>query len=308
MQIEILNEFVTLAQTLNYREASERLFITQPTLSKHVKELETQLGARLFNRGTKSVSITKEGASFLECAQQICQLYSTALHKLRQDSNNKIVAGVPLIYPFYSRVIRAAIDRTVHELPEFQCSVVDIGMNGEPPEFLAKGCDVVMGFCLENNAGGDLEVVELCKQPVYLWVANTNPLAGADEASISDLNGMVFRPSSPNPRYPWSVMVQGLFKMHGIAPIMGEAVDALYQLGPNDFALVFGGAPDESIGFRVCQVPLQEHLSVPISATYRSSQSTALLLQFVSTLAQTAQFPASKERGTAPGGGEAVGG
>lgn len=75
MEIELLEEFVTLARFLNYRKASEQLFITQTTLTRHIQQLEAQLGVPLFNHTTRSVSITPQGSMLLDGARSICDTY-----------------------------------------------------------------------------------------------------------------------------------------------------------------------------------------------------------------------------------------
>jgi len=58
MNIEYFQEFVELAQRLNYREAAARLNMSQSALSKHVKALEAEYGTKLLNRDRNSVALT----------------------------------------------------------------------------------------------------------------------------------------------------------------------------------------------------------------------------------------------------------
>lgn len=60
-----LRYFALLGRQLNYRRASEMLYITQPALSVAIKQLETSLGVRLFVRDTKGVRLTPAGESWL---------------------------------------------------------------------------------------------------------------------------------------------------------------------------------------------------------------------------------------------------
>ncbi len=61
MNTERLTEFLVLARERNFSRAAEKLRLTQPALSRHIREAETELGVRLFERDTHSVSLTAAG-------------------------------------------------------------------------------------------------------------------------------------------------------------------------------------------------------------------------------------------------------
>lgn len=82
MDINYFKEFSVLAETKNYWEAAERLFINQSTLSKHIKTMERELGVPLFFRTTRRVELTEFGRALLPYAQSIMHTqfeYSTTL-------------------------------------------------------------------------------------------------------------------------------------------------------------------------------------------------------------------------------------
>ncbi|MCH7372774.1 LysR family transcriptional regulator [Aeromonas sp. MR16] len=68
-----LQAFVTLAETANYREAANRLFITQPALTKQIQGLELSLGTTLFNRGRHGAELTAIGAQLLTQASALVE-------------------------------------------------------------------------------------------------------------------------------------------------------------------------------------------------------------------------------------------
>lgn len=61
MDTDYMRQFLVLAETLSYAEAAHRLYISQPTLSRHVMQLEEQIDARLLERSTRSVELTPIG-------------------------------------------------------------------------------------------------------------------------------------------------------------------------------------------------------------------------------------------------------
>lgn len=75
MIIEHIDEFIVLAETENYLEASMNLYISQSTLSKHIQALEKSLGCTLFDRTTRQVKLNENGRFFLTYARQIAQLH-----------------------------------------------------------------------------------------------------------------------------------------------------------------------------------------------------------------------------------------
>jgi len=90
MNLNYFKEFVTLAETRNYWEASERLFINQSTLSKHIKSMETELGIPLFERTTRKVVLTEFGQTLLPYARSITQLQTEYTTALMQQQNQHL--------------------------------------------------------------------------------------------------------------------------------------------------------------------------------------------------------------------------
>lgn len=104
MKIDYLKDFVVLADTENYLEASETLFISQSSLSKHIKALETELGVSLFERTTRQVKLNDYGRTFLDYAKQIVQLqyqYTTAImNQSNHVMHSLTIASIPIMAPY----------------------------------------------------------------------------------------------------------------------------------------------------------------------------------------------------------------
>ena len=77
-----LRYFAVLGEELNYRRASERLFITQPALSTAIKQLERQVGVMLFARSTREVALTELGKAWLPKVRDALRGIDTAVDDL----------------------------------------------------------------------------------------------------------------------------------------------------------------------------------------------------------------------------------
>ena len=71
MTLKQLRYIVTVAETGNITEAAGKLFIAQPSLTSSIQELEKEFNIRIFERGKKGISLTKEGEEFLGYARQV---------------------------------------------------------------------------------------------------------------------------------------------------------------------------------------------------------------------------------------------
>ena len=98
------HEFVVLAQTCNYLQAADQLFISQSSLSKHIKALERELGVELFNRTTRRVQLTEHGRVFLPFARRIAAAGHDALVALDNASDNEQhvleIGSIPVMVPY----------------------------------------------------------------------------------------------------------------------------------------------------------------------------------------------------------------
>jgi DNA-binding transcriptional LysR family regulator len=77
-----LHVFYTVSQKLSFTKAANELFITQPAVTKHINQLEQQLGVGLFKRNGNSITLTPAGQILVRYAQQIRQTYAALENEL----------------------------------------------------------------------------------------------------------------------------------------------------------------------------------------------------------------------------------
>lgn len=106
MELRHLRCFIAVAEELHFARAAEKLHIEQSPLSRAIKELEEDLGVRLFERTTRSTRLTHAGHVFLEHVPRVFAALSQA-----RDSVKAIAAG------YHGQLRIGVISVSVQELP-----------------------------------------------------------------------------------------------------------------------------------------------------------------------------------------------
>ena len=85
MEIRVLKYFLAVAREQNISAAAESLFLSQPTLSRQLKELEEELGKQLFIRGSRKITLTEEGLLLRKRAEEIVELLDKTEQELSRS-------------------------------------------------------------------------------------------------------------------------------------------------------------------------------------------------------------------------------
>lgn len=88
MELRVLRYFLAVAREQNITAAAERLYLSQPTLSKQLMDLEKELGKKLFIRGNRKITLTEEGEFLRRHAQEIIDLTDKTESAFRQSDEN----------------------------------------------------------------------------------------------------------------------------------------------------------------------------------------------------------------------------
>lgn len=157
MRTDYLEEFVTLAETLNFTEAAERSYVTQPALSKHIATMERELGVKLFARDRRSVALTEAGEALLEDA---CEAVG-CFHQMRRTARRYRSDGEGVLAIGYLRGVAENAIPAVHRAFTRGHLAVDISYKpfsyNELIDAMNRGkADVAVGIA-PTWRGGDLD-------------------------------------------------------------------------------------------------------------------------------------------------------
>lgn len=190
MEIRVLRYFLETAREGNMTRAAERLFISQPTMSKQLKELEQELGTKLFIRSNYNIKLTEAGMLLRDRAEDILSLMDKTLEEFR--SLEEINSGDIFVGALESETM-SVFAETVRDLqkmyPRIRCNIYS-GNLTDVCERLDKGLldfAIVMSYV-------DLSKYNYLKLPMKdTWgvlMRKDDPLAGKDRFEISDLAGL----------------------------------------------------------------------------------------------------------------------
>ena len=186
MELRRLRYFVMLAEMLHFRQAAERLHITQPTLSHQIKTLEDEMGTSLFERVRHKVHLTAAGKIFREHAQRALkevEAAATEISELEGLLQGNLAIGVfqsfnsymlpPLMRKFHAKY--PGIHVVTRQLPKREME--QCILNGE----------LDLGLAYVPTMTEKIEAEELFDESYALIVGKRHPLYGRTRLQISAL-------------------------------------------------------------------------------------------------------------------------
>ena len=189
MEIEYVREFVVLAEIGNFLEAAEQLFISQSSLSRHLKKLETDLGAPLFDRTTRKVTLNQYGKLFLPYAKEMTKLhyqFTAAFYNQLNGAHGYVKVGSIPVMTSYG--ITNFISRFLQENPNFTLDVIEADSKDLIKMLRSNQCD--FAFIRDwYDAESEFNKLTFTTDSLAALVPITHPLAKCDTIQIEQLAG-----------------------------------------------------------------------------------------------------------------------
>ena len=179
MELRQLKYFVTIADTLNFSKAATQLFISQPSLSKQIALLESDLGVALFKRNRQKVELTECGRvlyikakEILEKAEVVPALMSAYAAAETQEKVliNIGITDVLLNIPLHAKAFLHAEERIQEKYPEVEIHLLSTRMSRVRKELNNRLLDlgIVLTDDLQNKNLADSNYSIFLESPIYL--------------------------------------------------------------------------------------------------------------------------------------------
>lgn len=193
MTLQQLRYVIIVADCGSMNEAAKQLFISQPSLSESIKELEQEAGIDIFLRSNRGIKLTPEGEEFLGYARQVTAQFSLLEDKYIAKTSKKKFSVSMQHYTFAVKAFVEMAKRTgmdEYEFAVYETKTYEVIENVKSFKselgviYINDFNRKVLEKTLEQNS---LEFTELfhCDTYVYLW--GGHPLAGKEQISIEEL-------------------------------------------------------------------------------------------------------------------------
>ena len=199
MEISYFKEFVILAETKNFWAASERLYIGQSSLSKHIKTLERELGASLFTRTSRKVELTEFGELMLPYAQSLARMQyeyeSAAFSYLHADNEPLSIATIPVIAHYN---ITDVLIRFRQDFPNVKVNIREGDTLVIREMLFDRKCSIAIyrdsPAYLEHNPDKEARLMKVpyCADPLVAVLPSSHPLAAEDHIELKMLRDEPF--------------------------------------------------------------------------------------------------------------------
>lgn len=186
MDIRALRYFVELVREKSFTRASEKLFVTQPTISKMIRNMEEELGQPLLNREGHSFTLTDSGQVLFAHGQLILaqmQQLEAELADLQSLQHGRLALGIPpMVGHVYADLIRAYRSR----YPKVELSIVEYGGRRIEQAVLEGELDLAITM-LPTKEEGVLSALELDCYPIQVVLPDLPRWRGDSEIRLADL-------------------------------------------------------------------------------------------------------------------------
>ena len=181
-----LRAFVAIAHAGNFTAAARQLNVTQSALSLLVKDLESDLGVRLFDRTTRNVSVSEIGRSFLPQIVRVLTDLERAIHGVIDMRDLKRgIARIAAPQLMSASIMPAVLSAHRARFPDVQARIVECLMEDVEDKMISDETDLGLGP--ERAVGSDVEVIQMMKLPVMLVCPKRHPLATALRVTWADV-------------------------------------------------------------------------------------------------------------------------
>ncbi|MBP3505114.1 MAG: LysR family transcriptional regulator [Lachnospiraceae bacterium] len=288
MTLTQLKYVITVAEARSMNEAAKQLFISQPSLSSAIKELEEEIGVEVFRRSNKGVFVTPEGEEFVGYARQVVEQYMLIETKYIDKTNVKKKFGVSTqhytfaVNAFVEMVKQFGMDEyefAIHETKTFEVIENVKNFKSEIGILYINEFNQKILYKLFSEYGLEFHPILDCHIYVYMWKGH--PLAGNKEIALEELEDypcLSFEQGNNNSFY-FAEEVLSTYNYKQLIKANDRATLLNLMVGLNGYTLCSGIICEELNGSDYCAVRLKSDEIMTIGYLSRTGVAISSLGQ-----------------------------
>lgn len=216
--------FQAVAEHLSFTKAAAALHVSQPALSQLVKQLEEELGARLFDRTGRTTRLTDAGEAYLQFVRRAAQELREATRAIHDVSDLSRGALRLAVTPTFTTYLVGPLVEAFHaRYPNITLNVREISQENIEEMLLAGELDV--GIAFGGGHSPDIDATPLLDETLALVVNTRHPLANVQSVGLQTLNAESLVLLSKE--FATREQIDSYCRKHGIHPRVLMEADAL---------------------------------------------------------------------------------
>jgi DNA-binding transcriptional LysR family regulator len=192
MNFSQIKSFIAAAECENFTRAAERLFISQPALSRHISTMEDELDVRLFEREKKTVHLTPAGRVMYEgCLRLMREYNATVGNALAAQKEGDNILNIGFVEgQLFSHPFAAPVQAFRAAYPDIQTNLKLYSIRRLKEAVLDGDVDVALVGKFKNiDAEQELDYIEVGRTPMVMAVPANHPLASRESVGLEDMAG-----------------------------------------------------------------------------------------------------------------------
>ena len=288
LDLKLLRFFVVLAEELHFGRAARRLHLTQPPVSKAIKQLEQNLGIKLFDRDSKHVVLTPVGQAMLAKAKEtLLHARNTAAfaRSIAAGQSGRISVGFTAVMLY--RGLGRVMDRFIIDFPEIEVGFTET-VSQRQIELVRSG-SLDAGFINSPLAPSGIESLKVCHEHYVACLPVRHPLARSRQLSLSALQNEPFLVFEREASLAFHDHMMAMCAAAGFQPLTRQYSGQILTL----VALVAAGFGVTVVPESVRNAGMKGVAFVPIAGSgaqpaafliWHANRSTPGLLSFINTV------------------------
>lgn len=267
MTIQQIKYVIGITETGSFNKAAEKLFVSQPSLTSTIHDLEDELGITIFNRSGRGVTLTNDGQEFVSSARQVYLSFLNLSEKYNENSTIKKKFGVSTQH--YSFAVKSFVEMVKSfNTNEYEFAIRETKTKDVIEDVASLKSEIGILYLSDFNRKPienllktrNLEFHHLidCKAYVYIWKGN--PLAQKKEITFSDLKDypcLSFEQKDGESFY-FAEEILSTEEYHRTIKTNDRASMLNLMIGLNGYTLCSGIICEELNGSDYCAVPFRD--------------------------------------------------